>query len=762
VSGFSRTRQRPPRGGHYRNFSTALRHRTALTLLCLAHASTAASQTAAGPAIVARTAPDNVTVRAVRVNTPLKIDGRLDEEVYGSVEAISGFIQQEPREGEPATEKTDAWILFDDDNLYICARNWDSHPEREIANELRRDNGNILGNDNFTFVIDTFHDGRNGYLFQTNPLGGLRDMVVTDDQQNSSWNGIWYVKTGRFDHGWTLEVAIPFKTLRYAGNGPQTWGINLRRLVKWKNEMSYLSLVPAALGTGGVSRMASAATVVGLETPSQSKNIELKPYAVTSLTRDRTVKEPFNNDPKANAGLDFKYGLTRSLIVDATYRTDFAQVEEDLQQVNLTRFSLFFPEKRDFFIEGQGIFDFGGVQSINTPGDVPLMFFSRQIGLSAGQAVPVVGGARLTGRAGLFSIGLLNIQTEDKPSANAVATNFTALRVKRNIFRRSNVGVITTRRDPSVAAGGDASYTIGVDATLLFFKSVNLTSYYARTRVPGVSGDTASYRGRFDYTDDRYGASAEHMLIGKDFRPEVGYVRRTDFRRTFGSARFSPRPKKSSSVRKLTWQGSLDYVTDAPAITVQNREAKGTFSVDFQSSDRLQFDHTRDYELVPYKFTISPGVVVPAGAYDYHTSRVAYTLGQQRTVSGTVSASTGTLYDGTKSAVTYNGRWGVVPRFSVEPGVTIDWVSLPYGDFTARLISSRFTLTPTARMLLSSLIQYNAAAGSLSSSVRLRWEYTGGSELFIVYSDGRNTLTTGFPSLLNRTFAVKATRLVRF
>jgi hypothetical protein len=733
-----------------------------LFLLSLAHASAAAPQTAAGPAIVERTAADKVTVRAVRVDKPLEIDGRLDEAVYGSVEAIGGFIQQEPHEGEPATEKTEAWILFDDDNLYICARNWDSHPEREIANELRRDNGNILGNENFTFVIDTFHDGRNGYLFQTNPLGGLRDMVVTDDQQNSSWNGIWYVKTGRFEHGWTLEVAIPFKTLRYRGNGPQTWGINLRRFVKWKNEISYLSLVPAALGVGGVSRMASAATVVGLETPSQSKNIELKPYAVTSLTTDRAVKEPFDNDPKANAGLDFKYGLTRSLIADATYRTDFAQVEEDLQQVNLTRFSLFFPEKRDFFIEGQGILDFGGVQSLNTPGDVPLMFFSRQIGLSAGQAVPVVGGARLTGRAGLYSIGLLNIQTEDKPAANAVATNFTALRVKRNIFQRSNVGVITTRRGPSAAAGRDASYSVGVDATLLFFKSVNLTSYYARTSVPGVTGDTASYRGRFDYTDDRYGASAEHMLIGKDFRPEVGYVRRTDFRRTFGSARFSPRPKKSSSVRKLTVQGSLDYVTDAPAIAVQNREAKGMFFVDFQSSDRLQFDHTRDYELVPAKFTLAPGVVVPAGGYDSHASRVAYTLGQQRKVSGTVSASSGTLYNGTKSEVTYSGRWGVVPRFSMEPGVTIDWVSLPYGDFTARVLSSRFTLTPSARMLISSLVQYNSAADSLSSSVRLRWEYTGGSELFVVYSDGRNTLTSGFPSLLNRTFAIKATRLVRF
>jgi hypothetical protein len=255
-----------------------------LTLLGVSRAVAASPQSAVGPAMVDRTAEDNVTVRTLRLEKPLRIDGRLDEEVYASLEAISDFIQQEPHEGAPATEKTDAWILFDDANLYIAARCWNSHPEREIANELRRDNGNVLGNENFTFVIDSLHDRRNGYLFQTNPLGALRDMTVTDDQQNSAWNGIWFVKTGRFEHGWTMEVAIPFKTLRYRGSGAQQWGINLRRLVKWKNEISYLSLVPAALGVGGVSRMASAATLVGLETPAQSKNLELKPYAVSSLT----------------------------------------------------------------------------------------------------------------------------------------------------------------------------------------------------------------------------------------------------------------------------------------------------------------------------------------------------------------------------------------------------------------------------------------------------------------------------------------------
>ncbi|MEZ5292384.1 MAG: DUF5916 domain-containing protein [Vicinamibacterales bacterium] len=723
------------------------------------------------PSLVERRAADDVTVRAVRLDAPLTLDGRLDEPIYTAVAPLTDFIQQEPNEGAPATEKTEAWVLFDDDSLYVVARCWESRPDREVANELRRD-GNILGNDNLTFVIDTFHDRRNGYLFQTNPLGGLRDMTITDDQQNQSWNGIWYVKTGRFAEGWTVEVRIPFKTLRYRGDGPQTWGINLRRLVKWKNEFSYLSLVPAALGTGGVSRMASAATMTGLETPAASKNLEVKPYALASSTTNRAAAVPFTNRADGNAGVDVKLGLTRSIILDATVRTDFAQVEEDLQQVNLTRFNLFFPEKREFFIEGQGIFDFGGVQAGNSPGDVPLLFFSRQIGLSQGRAVPVLGGGRVTGRAGAYSLGALHIVTDDAPEAGAVSTAFSALRLKRNVLRRSNVGVLATRRAPAAGPAGsaglaprDPGYTIGADATFLFGTAVGLTGYYARTAAPGPDGRSrqgVSYRGRVDYNADRYGASAEHMLVGREFQPEVGYVRRADVRRSLGQVRFSPRPKRSRRVRKYTYQASLDYVTDAATDVVQSREASGTFRADFQSSDQFTAEVSREYERLPARFGIAPGVSVPAGGYTFSTARVTYSLGQQRTFAGRLSASTGSLYGGTKHEITYGGRWGLASRFAVEPAATLDWVRLPYGDFEARLLSTRFTVTPSARMQIGSLVQMNVDARTLSASLRLRWEYTGGSDLFVVYSDGRDTGTRGIPDLLNRTFAVKVTRLFRF
>lgn len=717
----------------------------------------------APPAMVTRTAAGDATIRAVRIDRPMRIDGQLNEEIYATVPAVGGFIEQEPHEGEPAGEPTDIWILFDDKNLYISARCWDSHPEREVVTELRRDGMNITNNEHLVVILDTLHDKRNGFYFQTTPLGAMRDQAITDDEANDSWNTVWDVKAGRFEHGWTMEMTIPFKSLRYRTSGPQVWGINFRRKVQWKNEVSNLVPVAAQYGMKGVHRMALAATLVGIETPGRSRNLEVKPYTVSSVTTDRTTAVPVNNVFKQNVGFDFKYGLTRSLIADATVNTDFAQVEEDLQQVNLTRFSLFFPEKRDFFLEGQGIFAFGGVAATSrgTPGDVPVLFFSRRIGLSQGQSVPVVGGGRVAGKAGRFGLGVLNVQTDDKVEAAAVATNFTVARVKWDFLRRSNIGFIATRRSPTIGNGG-ANLAVGADANLLLFRSVTINSYYAQTQTPGITEGNTSYRGKFEYATDRYGLVAEHLTVGDHFTPEIGYVRRTDFRRNFGEVRFSPRPKRSKLIRKLEWQGSLDYLTDAHQTAVQNREVQGSFQIHFQNSDQFSLEYTDGYELLPRNFNIAPRVVVPAGGYNSETTRVSYMLGQQRMFSGRLSAAKGTFYGGTKSEGSYSGRLALTPRFSVEPSVSLNWVALPYGNFTAPLVNSRFIVTPTAHTLVGGLVQYNASTHTLSSSMRFHWEYTSGSDLFVVYSDGRDTSIPGAPAVLNRSVAVKVTRLSRF
>ena len=717
------------------------------------------------PATINRDERGRATMRAVRLTTPLTLDGLLNEEVYAAVAAAGGFIQQAPREGDPATEQTEMWVLFDDTNLYISVRCFDSHPEREIATELRRDDSGLIQNESISLVLDTFYDRRNGFTFQTGPLGTIREQAIVDGQLNESWNTVWDVRSARSDRGWTTEMVIPFKSLRYAGSGPQVWGINVRRIVKWKNEYSFLTGVPAAYGSGGVNRLNVAATLVGVETPLQSKNLELKPYATASLITDRSVAVPVSNDLAKNVGLDFKYGLTRGLVADATVNTDFAQVEEDLQQVNLTRFSLFFPEKREFFLEGQGIFAFGGAQLTSFGGgigrEVPILFFSRRIGLSQGQSVPVVAGGRLTGRAGAYSIGALNIQTDDKPSAGAPATNFSIVRVKRNILRRSSIGVIATRRDPGAA---DSNVAAGLDASFDFYDNVGFSGYYARTSAGKAGADSSSsYRVLGEYGGDQYGLEAEHLAIGAGFSPEVGYVRRTDFRRTHGKARFSPRTRKSRLIRKLSWQGSFDYVEDEARTVVQNRGAAANFAMELNSGDALSVDYKRDYELVPRDFAIATGVVVPSGGYDYSSLSLGYSVGQQRKVSGRLSASVGSFYgDGTKKETSYSGYAGFGSHFAVEPAASLAWVDLPYGQFTARVLSGRFIVTPNPRMMLSSLMQFNAATHALSSSARLRWEYRPGSELFVVYSDGRNTLTGGVPEVVNRSLAIKITRLLRY
>jgi hypothetical protein len=389
------------------------------------------------------------------------------------------------------------------------------------------------------------------------------------------------------------------------------------------------------------------------------------------------------------------------------------------------------------------------------------MFFSRQIGLSRGQAVPVIAGGRVTGKAGQYQIGAVNIQTDDKPEAGAVSTNFTAVRIKREFLRRSNFGVIATRR--AAMNGGRDNTAYGVDTNLFLFRNVQANLYYARTDSTGApSRGQDSYRGRFEFAGDRYGYTAEHLLIGTAFNPEVGFVRRRDFRRNFGQFRFSPRPTKNTRVRQYSYIGSVDYITDAAIAAVQEKELRGQFNTQYQNGDSQSFEYTNNYELVPASFVINPGTIVPRGGYSYQNLRSQYSLGQQRKVSGRISAAYGTLYSGRKTEAGYSGRVAILPQFAIEPGVSLNWVRLPYGDFSAPVISSRIILTPNARTALTSFLQFNGGSHQMSSSVRLRWEYRPSSELFIVYSDGRNAIARGYPDLLNRSFAIKVTRLLRF
>ncbi len=714
------------------------------------------------PATVARSDDARITIRAIRLDEPIELDGALEEDVYEANPPATGFVQQYPNSGEAATEETEVWILFDARNVYVAFRCTDSRPDLIVANEMRRDNRNIWLNDNVIAAFDTFYDRRSAVSFQTNPLGGVRDSLIIDENTvNFDWNAVWDVKSKRAGHGWTAEMAIPFKSLRYPPTASQVWGFNAMRMVRSKNEQSLLSPVPRDYGGQGLWKLSSAATLVGIEPPASSRNFELKPYAISDLTTDRPAG--ITDDLDADFGFDARYALTSSLTVDFTYNTDFAQIEIDEQQVNLTRFSLFFPEKRDFFLEGQGIFEFGGSGGRLQGGseaERPILFFSRRIGLNAGRPVPIQVGGRLIGRAGRTSLGILNLQTEDLPEAGALSTNFTVMRVRQDVLRRSSVGVIATNRTPALSGTG-SNRVFGVDANLAFYDNVRINAYYAGSATDGVSGDAESYSSQFRYAADRYGVEAWHLKVGPAFNPEVGFLRRQDFRRNFVLGRFSPRLDTRRGIRQLTWEASLDRFTNS-ADLLETRLERASFRIDFHSSDILGINVTRNYEFLGEPFEVSSDVRVPVGAHRFSDVQLSYELGPQRRVSGMFNLIRGGFFTGDRTEVGYTGRVEVSPQVAVEPRASVNWVDLPEGRFRLDLLGVRPIFTISPRMFFSTLLQYNSGTATLETNARWRWEYEPGSDVYVVYTDGRDTTQRGYPALLNRGLAVKVTRFLRF
>jgi hypothetical protein len=733
---------------------------------CLRALLVGAAMFVVSPTLASAQAAPPPTVRAHRVTTPIRLDGKLDEPIYASTATITNFVQQEPDEFKPATEKTESWIFFDDDNIYVSARCYESHPERRVANEMRRDTAQLRQNDTFLVMFDTYHDRRNGYLFYANAIGGLADSQVTDEgPPNVDWNTVWDVKTGNFDGGWTIEMAIPFKSLRYQPGIDQTWGINLRRVVRWKNEWSYLAQVPRALTTfKGVLKISSAGTLEGLQVPSGSRNLEVKPYALAGLTTDRTVTPMISSDRTERIGGDVKYGITQNITADLTINTDFSQVEVDEQQVNLTRFNLFFPEKRDFFLEGLGTFAFAGRASAGLGagfGDTPYLFFSRRIGLDGSRVIPLRAGGRTSGKAGKFTFGAINVQTGEDQIADVDAANFTVLRAKRDILRRSSLGGMFTHRTATPGRVG-SNDGFGLDASMSFYQNVRFDAYLAGTRTERREGDNLSYRGFFDYNADKYGLQLDHLVVGPNFLPEVGFVRRTDMRRNFALARYSPRPTSIKNLRRIATQASLNYLTNTHD-RLDTREATGVFQLELTNSDLPGVTYTDSFERLVRPFAIATGVTVPVGTYDFHTTRFNYIAGQQRRVSGEVVFEIGSFYNGDRKSIAVNtARMQVTPQLSLEPSLSINWVDLVQGSFTAKVARTRATYTITPRMFVSGIVQYNSATTSVGSNLRFRWEYRPGSELFVVYTDDYDSdPRPNIVSLRNRAFVVKFNRLFR-
>ena len=633
----------------------------------------------------------------------------------------------------------------------------DSHGERIIANEMRRDNGAIPQLDeSFSVVLDTFNDQRSGFLFVTNPLGALMDGSFTSEKEyNGNYDPIWSPKTTRSETGWNVEIEIPFKSLRYASAGDQVWGINMRRVVRWKNEVLHLTPISALYGMSGVRRLTAAATLVGLRTPAVSKNLELKPYAVSKVATDRLARPATSNDVDATIGFDAKYGLTRAVIADFTYNTDFAQVEDDQQQVNLTRFSLFYPEKRDFFLEGQGVFNFGGGADTT---DLPVLFFSRRIGLENGLAVPIRAGGRVTGKAGKFMVGALLIRTDESAAAGTTATSFQAARVRRDFLRRGSIGVLATYRNPS---GGTENLALGADANM-GFGLATINAYYARTHTPGRSGQTASYYGQLDYNGDRYGVTLEHLTVEPGFNPEIGFLRRRDFRKEYGYARYSPAAEALAGGAELYNEASLSYITDA-ANHLQSRsrwsaskETSSAATASRPASSATTSSFRSRSLCAPPSSSPSAPTRSRAARCPTHSARFISCAAQSAPPRGPFWGNEAHRELQRREAAARQGAGVRADHFRElgRPAVG----QLP-GRFDLK--SSDLFLLPPLRSGGARPVQFDGALVVLEYSLPLA--VVPGSDFFVVYNDARSTLVPDrLTELQGRTLLVKMTRLFRY
>jgi hypothetical protein len=486
--------------------------------------------------------------------------------------------------------------------------------------------------------------------------------------------------------------------------------------------------------------------------------MEIKPYGLATLSTDRQANPAIENDFNGEVGVDVKIGITNNLTADFTYNTDFAQVEVDERQVNLSRFNLFFPEKREFFLEGRGNFDFTQPRNL----DVPTMFFSRRIGLEQGQIVPIDIGARMTGKVGDFDIGALSIGTDADGLNGVESTDFSVLRIKRDILSRSRVGMILTDRSNSTVSSG-SNRLYGVDGQFNFLDAFEVSALAAKTDTAGLRGDDMSYMANFDYNADVYGFRSGYLVVENNFNPEIGFKRRSNFRQYEGGLRFSPRIASSESIRRLVMEANTESYWSDSTEKLETRRHELSFTTEFEEGDSVNVSIIDEFEMLTRPFRIAPDVTLLPGDYDFTSYELSYQLGTQRRFSGLFSLRAGDFWSGTNTAIGLSaGRIELSPQLSVEPSYSLNRVELPEGDFRTELSRFRVTYTITPRMYFSGLVQYDSRSDSFSSNFRFRWEWAPGSELFVVYSDDRDTSPFMKPDsfeLRNRGLAIKFNRL---
>ena len=678
---------------------------------------------------------------AVKASSDPVMDGDvLNDPAWANVPEVTTFIQKTPDEGQSVSEKTAVKVMYTEKTFYVSVVCYDTNPGEIVISDTRRDSP-LNNSDSFSFIIDTFKDFQTGYLFGTNPAGIEYDAQITGGGEggsmmrrfsmgtgggfNVNWDAVWEVKSQKGDFGWSAEFAIPFKTLRYATNKDQSWGINFERVIARKKEEAHWSPISRQ---HTMNRLVSAGTLTHMNVPT-SRNIKILPYVLGQNNENKSETTSKSSD--GNFGLDAKLSIGSSMSLDLTYNTDFAQVEADEQQINLDRFSLFFPEKRAFFLENAGLFSVGSGGGFFGP-DIE-MFFSRRIGVGPGGApVPILGGGRLTGTAGGMKIGMLSMRTEAVKDITE-ANQYSVFRLKKELPNRTHIGAMYTALD-HMGTDGYVNNAYAFDAQIGIGELSKIVVFAGLTETPEMDKDNAyAYRMEIARDTKQISTNASYTEVGASFNPEMGYLKRENYRKWSGRIFTRFRPENKFGLLEIRPHVNYDGYWKLDGF-----QESGRWHIDnhweFRSGFEIHTGTNLVKEGVIEVFEISDSVFVSAGTYDDQEIQIMIMTNQAKPISFSSMNRIGGFFGGDRINMTPTVRLRYKDRFTSEFSFNFNKVNLPGGNFTTNLLRARLTYSFTPKMYIQSLLQYNNQSDQWSMNWRFIWQRSAGTGLYLVYN----------------------------
>lgn len=676
-------------------------------------------------------------VKAVRTHETIEIDGYLHETDWSKAQVIDDFMQQYPNEGEPLSQRTEVRMLYDKEKLYISFLCFDSKPDKIIANEMRRD-GMLWQNDNVYIMLDTYGDKLQCFFFRINPLGAKSDTAVTDggENLNGSWDCIWDAAGQQHGKGWTVEIAIPFNQLRYKKSETMEWGVNFGRNIPRTTETSQWVQVPQSQSWPGTFHPIYQGKLTGLHDISSPSYFDIKPYLLGGLAENLDDSSDWQRNSAGDLGLDIKYGVTSNLTLDLTMNTDFAQVEADQEQVNLNRFSLYFPERRDFFLEGSGLFSFGA--DIGGWGPPPLsIFYSRRIGIEDEREVRILGGGKLTGKVGSYSVGALNMTTAD--SEDTPMTNFSVVRMQRHILSDSSVGFILTNRQSDF--GGGYHRNGGID---LFVRPHD--QWRIRAMTVGSWSPNAAERDYALYLSNNWRNkylrfNASYLDIGPDFTNEMGFMYRRDIRSFRMNANTNSQINKYF-IREAGLGISGNYLLDHDNNLI-GWEVNIGGDISFPTSDGITFDFQRYFDNVDESFKIE-NVEIAAGNYEMNQFSMSVYSDSSRPFSIYGGLNYGDYFQGKKLGYYLDSQWRATRQLALDSRYSRNHIFFSEGtNITTTIVGGRINYAFNTRIFTKLFAQWNHTEERASANILVNYIYRPGSDFYLVYNQTWKT-TDGF------------------